>query len=275
MPYQARSRLQSQKYRCFGASNRSKSPFGTRWENHMSFAVGLRSALKVRQSDVVAELQRGDTLEEVLNRHLHVVEEMSDNEILTSVLLLSADGEHLTHGAAPSLPEAYRDAINGLSIGPSAGSCGTAAYLGRPVYVLDIASDPLWAPYRELALAHGLRSCWSTPIRHADGHVMGTFAIYHRNASGPLKEELSAIDIITDNVAQAITWSRNPRAASPPFDVLPRQIAALETLASAIAGQADALDTDGREAIKMIVNESAKLAGIVRRQLAEPAETRH
>jgi hypothetical protein len=241
----------------------------------MSFAVGLRSALKVRQSDVVSELSRGDSLEQVLNRHLNVVEEMSDSEILTSVLLLSEDGKHLTHGAAPSLPQSYQDAINGAEIGPVAGSCGTAAYLGRPVYVLDIATDPLWAAYRELALAHGLRSCWSTPIRHADGHLMGTFAIYHRNASGPLKEELRAIEIITDNVAQAITWARNPHAPSPPFDVLPRQVAALEAIAAAIASEASALDKDGQMAINTILSESGKLAEVVRRHLGEPAETQH
>ena len=241
----------------------------------MSFAVGLRNALQIRQSDVISELSRGDSLEEVLSRHLNVVEEMSDNEILTSVLLLSDDGKHLTHGAAPSLPQDYCDAINGLEIGPSAGSCGTAAFHNRPVYVLDIAEDPLWAPYRELALSHRLRSCWSTPIRHADGHVMGTFAIYHRNASGPLKEELRAIDIITDNVAQAIDWARNPKPVMAPFDVLPRQVAALDAIASAIGAHASALDADGQAAINAILKESEKLAQAVQRQLAEPAETQH
>src|SRR4051794_17528844 len=115
----------------------------------MSFAAGLRHALHLRQTDVVSELSRGDSLEDVLNRHLLTVEEMSDSEILTSVLLLSSDGKRLTHGAAPSLPQAYLDVINGSEIGPSAGSCGTAAYLERPVYVTDIATDPLWAAYRD------------------------------------------------------------------------------------------------------------------------------
>src|SRR5262245_39498702 len=146
----------------------------------MSFTAGLRQALDLRQSDVISELRRGDSLEDVLNRHLLTVEGMSDGEILTSVLLLSPDGKRLKHGAAPSLPQADIDAINGSEIGPSAGSCGTAAYFGRPIYVTDIATDPLWADYRDFALPHGLQSCWSTPIRHADGHVLGTFAIYHR-----------------------------------------------------------------------------------------------
>jgi GAF domain-containing protein len=236
----------------------------------MSFAAGLRHALDLRQSDVVSELKRGDSLEEVLNRHLLTVEKMSDSEILTSVLLLSSDGKRLTHGAAPSLPQPYLDAINGSEIGPSAGSCGTAAYLGRPVYVTDIATDPLWAAYRDLALPHGLRSCWSTPIRHADGSVMGTFAIYHRSVSGPIKEELAAIGMITDNVAQAITWARNPNARMHSSDVLPRQVAALQAIATAISQQASALDAEGQEAIDAVVKDSKKLAEVVRRHLAEP-----
>ena len=237
----------------------------------MSFAAGLRNALDLRQSDVVSELRRGDSLPDVLNRHLVTVEAMSDDEILTSILLLSVDGKHLTTGAAPSLPKAYCEAINGLEIGPSAGSCGTAAFTGRPVYVTDIATDPLWAPYKDLALPHGLRSCWSTPIRHEDGPVMGTFAIYHRSISGPTRDELNAIELITDNVAKAITWARNPKAGTSISDVLPRQVAALQALASAINLQASTLDEEGQEVVEAIVKDSAKLARIVQRHLAEPA----
>jgi GAF domain-containing protein len=217
----------------------------------------------------VSELQRGDSLQDVLSRHLVTVEAMSDDEILTSVLLLSVDGKHLTTGAAPSLPRDYCEAINGLEIGPSAGSCGTAAFTGRPVYVTDIATDPLWAPYKEYALPHGLRSCWSTPIRHPDGQVMGTFAIYHRNVSGPTKDELGAIDIIADNVAKAITWARSPKAGSQISEILPRQVAALQTLVAAINLQASTLDAEGQDAVEAIVKDSAKLAQIVHRHLAD------
>ena len=87
----------------------------------MTFATGLRKALELRQSDLVSELRRGDSLEDVLNKHLLTVESMSDREILTSVLILSPDGKRLTHGAAPSLPQPYREAIDGSEIGPSAG----------------------------------------------------------------------------------------------------------------------------------------------------------
>ena len=237
----------------------------------MSFAAGLRQALELRQHDVVSELRRGDSLEDILDKHLLTVEQMSDSEILTSVLLLSPDRKHLTHGAAPSLPLPYREAIDGSEIGPTAGSCGTAAYLGRPVYVTDIATDPLWAAYRDLALPHGLRSCWSTPIRHADGEVMGTFAIYHRTISGPARDELDAIEIITDNVARAVTWARNPNAGMQQSDILPRQVAALEALVAAIGQQASTLDAESQDAVDAVVKSSRKLAELVRQRLAEPS----
>lgn len=234
----------------------------------MSFAAGLRQALELRQRDVDAELKHGDSLEEVLDRHLLVVENMSDREILTSVLLLSSDGKHLTHGAAPSLPKEYRDAINGSEIGPEAGSCGTAAYFGKPVYVTDISTDRLWEGYRDYALPHGLRSCWSTPIRDANGEVMGTFAVYNRSLSGPTRDELNAIAMITDNVAQAITWARNSNAGMRELDILPQQVAALGAIATAIANQADSLNSEGREAVDAVVNGVRRLAEVVQRQMA-------
>jgi GAF domain-containing protein len=239
----------------------------------MSFATGLRHLLELRQDDVVSELRRGDGLEKILDKHLLTVEKASDTEILTSVLLLSADGKHLTHGAAPSLPKPYLEAIDGSEIGPIAGSCGTAAYLGRPVYVSDIATDPLWAAYKDLALPHQLRSCWSTPIRHADGSVMGTFAIYHRNIAGPTPDELRLIDFITGNIARAITWSRNPDTAIHAFEVLPRQVAALQALVTAISREASALDAEGQDAIAALVEDARRLADVVRRHLPEPEES--
>src|SRR5712691_656742 len=93
---------------------------------------------------------------------------------LASILLFDPDGNRLRHGAAPSLPKSYIDAIDGSAIGPAAGSRGTAAYRRAPVIVSDIARDPLWADYRHLALPHGLRACWSTPIFASDGGVLGT-----------------------------------------------------------------------------------------------------
>lgn len=174
----------------------------------MPFADGLRHSLRVRDNLAPHELANGDSLAHVLSRHLLAVEDMADG-IITSILLLDPDRKKLWHGAAPNLPQSYCQAIDGMEIGPSAGSCGTAAHQGRAVFVTDIESDPLWADFRDLARPHGLRACWSTPIRDPAGAVIGTFAIYHRRVGGPTRDEIEAIAMITDHVAQAILLARN------------------------------------------------------------------
>ena len=112
---------------------------------------------------------------------------------LCSVLLLDPDGVHLRHAAGPSLPAAYSRAIDGVAIGPSVGSCGTAAYTGEQVIVPDISSSPLWADYRELTEQYGLRACWSTPFSSAGSKVLGTFAIYYREPRTPDYNDMLAI----------------------------------------------------------------------------------
>jgi signal transduction histidine kinase len=110
----------------------------------------------------------------------------------------------MRHGAAPHLPDAYNQAIDGQSIGPQAGSCGTAAFTKRPVFVRDIESDPLWAAYREVAGAHGLRACWSAPIVATDGRVLGTFALYYREPREPRPADLEVIARFTHLAGIAI-----------------------------------------------------------------------
>ena len=109
--------------------------------------------------------------------------------MLCSVLLLEEDGKHARHGAAPSLPEAYSKAIDGLCIGPKAGSCGTAMYRREPVVVTDILQDPLWEAYRDVAEPYGFRACWSTPILAHSGKAQGSFAMYYREPRSPSPAE--------------------------------------------------------------------------------------
>ena len=127
---------------------------------------------------------RGDSLVHILDSLCQLVEEQA-SDVFASILLLDSNGQQLRQGGAPSLPKAYMDAINGIVIGPSVGSCGTAAHRRKQVIVSDIASDPLWVSYRELALAHSLRACWSTPILSAEGKVIGTFAMYYGSRAVP------------------------------------------------------------------------------------------
>jgi PAS domain S-box-containing protein len=134
--------------------------------------------------------------------------EAEDPAILCSILLLDDDGRRLLLGAAPSLPDAYNQAIHGVEIGPAAGSCGTAAFHGRRVIVEDIQTDPLWDGYKDLAAQAGLAACWSQPIVDASGAVVGTFAIYHRQVSAPNEEDIAFIEAAAELTAIAIDRQR-------------------------------------------------------------------
>ena len=125
-----------------------------------------------------------------------------------SVLLLDDDGAHVRHGAAPSLPEGYVRAIDGSSIGPRSGSCGTAMFLGTRIIVTDILTDPLWEDYREVARQYGLRACWSTPIFSPQRRVLGSFAMYYDEPRAPSDEELRLIEWAADFARIAIERQR-------------------------------------------------------------------
>jgi PAS domain S-box-containing protein len=128
--------------------------------------------------------------------------------MLCSILVLSADRMHVKHGAAPSLPPAYIEAVNGAVIGPHHGSCGTAMYLKRPVVVTDVMKDPLWKDYRPLAEICGLRACWSTPILSPQGEVLGSFAMYRQECRGPNAEEARLPEVATHIAGIAIERQR-------------------------------------------------------------------
>lgn len=130
--------------------------------------------------------------------------------LLCSILLLDDERRHLLHGAAPSLPVDYCQAIHGVSIGPTVGSCGVAAYTGEPFAVEDIATHPNWSAFRELAyVRHGLRACWSTPIRAYEGQVVATFAMYYRTPRLPTLADRKLIDFTSHLVTIAVNRHRD------------------------------------------------------------------
>jgi PAS domain S-box-containing protein len=147
--------------------------------------------LREASAQVLEAVATGSPLAEILERIVRIIEDFAPGT-LASILLL--DRDRLVHGAAPSLPKAYVGAIDGSAIGPKAGSCGTAAFRGEPVYVVDIAHDPLWDDFRALALEHGLAACWSTPFFSRDRRVLGTFALYYRSPLEPSAIELELIE---------------------------------------------------------------------------------
>ncbi|MFY8004296.1 MAG: PAS domain S-box protein, partial [Chitinophagaceae bacterium] len=129
----------------------------------------------------------------------HILKEITLNieslipDTKASILLLQADGKHVTYGAAPNLPKGYNDALEGAEIGPIAGSCGTAMFFKKSIIVTDIETDPLWVNYKNLALAYGLKACWSTPIISANGKVLGSFALYYNQVRKPVDFELTIV----------------------------------------------------------------------------------
>ncbi len=139
----------------------------------------------------------GEPLPAVLERLLLSLEENTGLGMYASILLLNEAGDCLHLGAAPSLPDDYNRFTDGIAIGKEAGSCGHAAWSGEPYGARDIATDPAWEPYREKALHHGLRACWSTPIFSTGGHLLGTFALYYDQPAYPDQDSIQLVDIIS------------------------------------------------------------------------------
>ncbi len=226
-----------------------------------------RTAILIERNKELLELiAEGAPLELALERIVRMIEEHSGGAALGSILRLDADGVHLRHGAAPSLPDAYNEAIDGIEIGPSVGSCGTAAFTRATVVVEDIATDPLWADFKELALEHGLRGCWSTPILSAAGDVLGTFAIYARTARGPRPEEQLLVDMATRTAAVAIerklleeereqllASERDARAAAE------RNLEIVDALHG--VGQAINASLELQEVVQVVTDAATKLTG--------------
>src|SRR5262249_27227427 len=134
--------------------------------------------------------------------------ERQSTGMVCSILLLDAEERRVIHGAAPSLPPEFVRALDGAKVGPTAGSCGAAAYLGERIIVSDIATHPNWNDYRHLALPYGLRACWSSPIFSPKNEVLGTFAMYYREVRSPSGQELHWVDVATHLASLAILRDR-------------------------------------------------------------------
>jgi PAS domain S-box-containing protein len=189
---------------------------GKWYENHIypsgeGLSIYFREITARKKADLLFKSEKkvmemiatGKPLKRILNTVALNYEAVTE-AAFCSILLLDEDGKCLLFGAGPGLPQTYNDAIDGELIGPNAGSCGTAAYLKKRVIVSDIATDPLWADYRELALAHNLKACWSTPIFGNKNNVLATFAIYYPVKKEPSVYDLELIDRYADQVKIAM-----------------------------------------------------------------------
>ena len=156
----------------------------------------MADALRDGQARILEMIARSAPLAEVLDHLMRHVESLLIG-ISGAVLLLDKAGLCLRRAAAPSLAETFTGAIDGVRIGPGVGPCGAAAQERQPVIVADVLDDPLWADFRPLAAAHGLRSCWSNPILSYDGAVLGVVAFYSATARLPTQVETGLIVIAT------------------------------------------------------------------------------
>lgn len=162
------------------------------------------------ENDLTSRLKAGALqLPEALNELMLALESHKDFDYKASVLLYNAEEERLYHGAAPNLPDAYNQAINGVKVGLGVGSCGTAVFCKHSIYVVDIETDPLWSNFRELARPHKLRACWSVPIFDDNETVLGTFAMYYATRRSPSEEEREFIHGAARVAARIISGSKN------------------------------------------------------------------
>jgi signal transduction histidine kinase/DNA-binding response OmpR family regulator len=189
--------------------------------------------LQAGQKRVLELVATDAALRQVLETILQVVAEQTDG-LVGSVILVDGDGRTLRHGAACGLPDEYCHAVDGLHVGPTAGSCGTAVFRRELVIVEDTSSDPLWADFRSLAERFGLRACWSQPVLAATGEVLGTFAMYYREVRRPSPLELELIEVAARLAAIAIERHQGRER-------LQRYLAALDSARAQAEGQAEEL----------------------------------
>jgi diguanylate cyclase (GGDEF)-like protein len=176
---------------------------------------GSADRLRSLQNEILEAIARGENLAAIMDTLCLRVEAIAQG-VVCSVVTVD-DENRLVALAAPSLPAQYATAIGGIPVGPRVGSCGTAIHRGEPVCVTDIATDPLWQGFEQLVLPHGLRACWSSPIKARDGRVVGSFAFYYDRKRGPDDLELEIVATCVHLCAIAIEHeevrSRNHRLA--------------------------------------------------------------
>ena len=215
-------------------------------------------ALLAAENKILEMVATGRPLVVILDGLCRLVDTLCDKS-LASILLIDPNGRCLRRGAGPSLPEAFMAAMDGGEIGPCVGSCGTAAYRKEQVIVSDIVTDPLWANYRELALANGLRSGWSTPILSSDGSVLGVFGIYGREPRSPTPQHLHTIKQITHLASVAIERKQAAESLRASELLARGQLDALTHTLDALAQESDT-DRLLEHVLRTIIEQSDALS---------------
>jgi hypothetical protein len=151
----------------------------------------------LRLQDTILDLiARGESLEAATRRLCLVIEVLLPG-VICSVLRFDRNG--LLHPfAGPKLPQQFSALIDGVMIGPGLGSRVSVAFHDIPVTVTDIDIDPRWNAFKIPILAERLNAWWPSPVRDADGSILGTFAFYFEETRGPNGQETASVDACTD-----------------------------------------------------------------------------
>jgi PAS domain S-box-containing protein len=201
-------------------------------------AVRSGDTLLERQRQVLELIIRGAPLAEVLGTLCRIAEAEADAPVRAGILLVDADGRHLRAGAAPSLPDDYNRAVDGVPVSPDIGTCARAAAINQVVVTPCIATDPGWALLKHLPLALGLQAAWSMPIASADGQVLGTFGTYFPEQREPTAAERELVAVLAQTAALAIERDRSDagaRAAAATHRLLAELASCLQTLEDPVA----------------------------------------
>jgi formate hydrogenlyase transcriptional activator len=184
-------------------------------------------ALLAAEKQTLEMIANGACLPDILEKLCETIDAQS-SDVKSAVMLMNPDGMHLRPAAGPRFPKEWLEAITPVKIGPCVGSCGSAAFLKQRVIVSDIATDPLWADYRELTLRYGFRAAWSQPLLSKNQHVLGTFGMYYPEARIPSETDLRLIEGAGHIAVIAIEGERSQEALRSAFEEIRNSEAKLQ-----------------------------------------------
>jgi formate hydrogenlyase transcriptional activator len=194
--------------------------------------------------DALKMILIGTSLTEVLTSITSLIEAHSDG-MLCSIFLVEKDGLHLRYAAAPNLPESYRMATDGATIGPNGGPCSMAAYRRQAVFVADFLSDQDFVNFKGKPVSVGLLAGWSSPIISHEGQVLGTFGMYFREVRSPSESEIQLIDYASRIAGIAIERERSQTALKVAFEEIKKSEGQLRQMVDAIPQTIVVLGPDG------------------------------
>ena len=216
----------------------------------------IRESLAAIHQRTLELIVRGAPLQDVLGALCDGIDAL-DPDLISSVLLTDAGGQHLWPAAGRRVPEDYKELITPLPIGPTMAACGTAAFRKEPVISSDIAADPLWSgpaeKYRRMALQHGLHTAWSVPIVSENGTLLGTFGLHHTKAHPVAGDEVALLEQAAHIALIAIERDRAQTALTEALAEVRKSEAELRTIVDMIPQLIAVLAPDGQA---LYVNQS-------------------